>query len=163
MQATVPAPVAGAALLPPVSASFRDRIDELTGELFHIDALIAGADALLASHAPPCTCAKFARNVLQQAATCADEGRDRVDPLSVGKIQGVLVDQLNEIASQMDAVGSLLVAADDLLQASPERDDSLRILRAFPLLKIARLKCEAIARSLRELAKDAAFDQREAA
>lgn len=161
-QAKKPAPalVAGRIPLAPVPAAPPPSLSELLPDFTRVDSLLAGADALLGLPAPPCPGIEPVRRALAQAAGLADEARDRVDDCALGNFgdSASPYDALRVLALQVDGTGALLVAAGNLLEATPW-ENSLPLVRVFPLLEIAREHCEAIAARLRVAMRASYSDQ----
>ena len=149
-----PAPVLVAGLSP--AAPVPERLGDLLADFTRLDSLTAGADSLLAQPSPPCPAVEGARRSLAQAASLADQVRDEADGGACGRLgpHEHPEDLLRALALRMDAAGSLVEAADRLLE-SADWEASLPLVRAFPLLADARALCSDLADRLRSLREDA--------
>jgi len=140
-----PALVAGLPPASPVPADLSDLLADFT----RLDALAAGADALLAQHVPPCPHVAAVRRALAQAADVADKARDAADECNLGRHEGGAgrEDALRALALRARSAGSMLDAARALLE-SADWESALPLVRALCLLDASRELVATIAASL---------------
>lgn len=151
-QAAAPVLVADTSPLPFVSPSLFDRIHPLIDGFAAVDALLAGANALLSCHSPACVRVESVRHAIAQAASVFEDANLRADECAVGKFGKFdsAEDALRVLSLQMNGAASVLTDARDLLEVT-DWEESLPLVRVFPLLRIARVQCESLASSLREI------------